>query len=149
MKDVVRIAEKDADRAGMYALLHSCHLSTMGLFSPNSIYVVALRDDAVIGACGLELDGAAALLRSLAVDPSARATGLSTRLIAMLIDHARNEGVRRLFTFSKDTGDYFVHKGWRDLPLAEAVPQIENTAQVRHYHVVGWYADERALCIEM
>lgn len=145
----IRVAHEEADGDGICTLLRSCGLSATGLFSPSSVVLVAVRDGTVIGTCGLEIDGAAGLLRSLAVDQSARETGLSRRLTGVLIDHARRRGVLRLFTFSKDRGDYFVHHGWRDVPLADAVPQIENTAQVRRYHAVGWYADERALRLDL
>jgi N-acetylglutamate synthase-like GNAT family acetyltransferase len=70
-------------------------------------------------------------------------------LIHDLVDLARDRGVERLFTFSKDTGNYFIHTGWHDVFLADAVPHIEATMQVQHYHAVGWYADERALRIDL
>ncbi|WP_051695508.1 GNAT family N-acetyltransferase [Caulobacter sp. UNC358MFTsu5.1] len=149
MSIVVKDAQERSDGAHLRALLQACGLSTIGLFSPGSVYVMALRDQSVIGVCGLERDGPAGLLRSLAVDPSARGARLSWRLVDVIVRRARMDAVERLFTFSKDTGDLFTAMGWRDVPLSKALPHIGNTAQVRHYDDVGWYPDERALSIDL
>ncbi|WP_051695246.1 GNAT family N-acetyltransferase [Caulobacter sp. UNC358MFTsu5.1] len=149
MRFAFRDAHRRSDLARVSALIEACGLSTVGLFSPGSVYIVAVRDLSVVGVCGLEPDGDAGLLRSLAVDPSARGVKLSWRLVELIIARARLSGVRRLFTFSKDTGDLFIAMGWHDLPLQEVTPEIENTTQVIHYHKVGWYPDERALCLDL
>lgn len=146
MSFVIRLAEESRDRESMSELLRSCNLSTEGLFALESEYVVAFRSDDLVGVCGLEVDGDSALLRSLAVDSSARGIGLSRQMIDLLIQQALGRGVRRLFTFSKDTGEYFIHHGWRDVPITDALPHIDRTFQVQHYNRVGWYANERALC---
>lgn len=66
-----------ADWTQVAALLTSAHLPLQGAQPHLNDFVLALRDDELIGCAGLERYGDAALLRSVAVRESERGTRVS------------------------------------------------------------------------
>lgn len=70
---------------------------------------------------GLELFGAAALLRSLAVSPGSRSQGLGALLVAHAENVARASGVASLYLLTNTAVPYFARLGYRQISR-EAVP---------------------------
>lgn len=62
---------------------------------------------------GIEVHGADALLRSVAVADAARGGGLGRTITAMLEDHARSSGVRTLYLLTTTAADFFPRLGYR------------------------------------
>jgi amino-acid N-acetyltransferase len=133
-----------ADQDDVHALLDACGLSTHDLFSPAALYWTVRSTTALIGFCGMELAGHAALLRSVAVHDEYRGQGLAKRLVETAITGARARAISRVYLFSKDAGSYFQALGWHEVPVEEASQIMHAAPQVRRYHHIGWYPDERA-----
>jgi N-acetylglutamate synthase-like GNAT family acetyltransferase len=114
------------------------------VLAPGTMYFVARMGEKLVGVCGLEFDGESALLRSVAVDNSARGRGIARDLIDGAIQELHRRSVRVLFLFSKDTGAYFENLGWVEVPVGEAADALRQAPQVKRYDRVGWYVDERA-----
>ena len=75
------------------------------------------------GVVGLELFGAVALLRSLAVVSACRGAGLGSKLLAYAEDYARNLGIKSLYLLTNTAESFFKHHGYKctgrdDAPLA-------------------------------
>ena len=75
------------------------------------------------GVVGLELFGAVALLRSLAVVSACRGAGLGSKLLAYAEDYARNLGIKSLYLLTNTAESFFKHRGYKctgrdDAPLA-------------------------------
>ena len=139
----IRIAVS-ADLAGMREVLCAAGLSTQEILDAGSFYWVACQGSSIIGTCGLELDGANGLVRSVAVRESHRGCGIGRALMEQSIAFARSQGLQRLYLFSKDTGTYFLGLGWSEACVETAASVLQMAPQVKRYERVGWYPDESA-----
>lgn len=81
------------------------------------------------GVVGLELYGADALLRSLAVAPGARGAGCAKALVARAERHAREHGVRRIYLLTTTAADFFAHLGYKRVDRQEAPGSIRATGE--------------------
>jgi amino-acid N-acetyltransferase len=79
-------------------------------------FVVALRGRAVVGCAELApLSAQVAEVRSLAVDVSARDSGIGTLLVDELRQRARHQGYEKLCVFTHTPG-YFIRMGFSIVP---------------------------------
>lgn len=74
------------------------------------------------GLVGLELCGPDVLLRSLVVDPRARASGLGSALLARAEAHARAHGARAVYLLTTTAEAFFARRGYARVGR-EAAPQ--------------------------
>jgi amino-acid N-acetyltransferase len=104
--DTIRKATPD-DREQVHDLLKRASLPLGGI--PDSLdgFIVAEDGGRIIGAGGVEDCGAEGLLRSIAVDQSARSRGTGKRIVEQLIDDARSEGRQSLYLLTTTAEDYF------------------------------------------
>lgn len=93
--------------------------------------VVRAVDGAVIGAVGAEVAGEEALLRSLVVAPAWRGHGLGGRLVDEIERVAEAWGVRRWWLLTTTAEAFFLARGFRVTPRAEAPAEIAATAEFR------------------
>jgi amino-acid N-acetyltransferase len=66
----------------------------------------------IVGAIGIERYGAAALLRSAAVSPGVRGTGLGSRLVKEILERASAQGVRDIYLLTTTAEEYFPKFGF-------------------------------------
>jgi amino-acid N-acetyltransferase len=85
--------------------------------------------DAPRGVVGLELHGTDALLRSLAVEPAIQGRGCGTALVARAEQHARRQGVRRLYLLTTGAADFFARLGYKRTERQEAPGAIRLTGE--------------------
>src|SRR5688572_4680552 len=86
-----------ADHPQVTALLVRLGLPLAGISPELGGFVVAERDGVVLGTAALEQYGAVGLLRSVAVDPVHRGSGLGATLVDAVLDRARSSGVEDVF----------------------------------------------------
>ncbi|MRS98065.1 GNAT family N-acetyltransferase [Ralstonia pickettii] len=84
---------------------------------------VALLDGHLLGCVGLELYGADALLRSVAVAYGARHRGLGRNLVGIAERDATLLGAHRLFLLTTSAADYFFRLGYQRFDR-NAVPAL-------------------------
>lgn len=132
------------DRDAMAAVLEACGLSSFGILAPGTLYRVCRTEGELIGTCGIELGEGCALLRSVCVTRNQRRRGIAERLVTCALLEASRLGLRDVYLFSKDTGEYFERLGWREVAVAEVAARLPQAPQVRRYEEIGWYPDERA-----
>lgn len=87
-------------------------------------FLVAEGAGGLVGSAGLEVYGRAAVLRSVAVAPSLRGSGLGSRLTEAALDLARRLGVQRVYLFTADAASFFERFGFRAMHLDEVDPAI-------------------------
>lgn len=95
--------------------------------SLERIALIAEVDGSVAGLIGLERFGDTGLLRSLVVDNRFRKSGFGRALVEQLEQHARNEGIDRLWLLTIDADGYFERFGYRQQERAAAPPAIRAT----------------------
>jgi amino-acid N-acetyltransferase len=81
------------------------------------------------GLVGLELYGEVALLRSLAVTPNRRGSGLGSRLVEHAERYARDRGVKSLYLLTTAAEAFFLRRGYTRLAREKAPEAIRNTTE--------------------
>jgi amino-acid N-acetyltransferase len=79
------------------------------------------------GVVGLELYGDVALLRSLAVAPGRRRSGLGSRLVVHAERYALDQGVRSVYLLTTTAESFFQRLGYARIPREEAPAAIRAT----------------------
>jgi amino-acid N-acetyltransferase len=81
------------------------------------------------GVVGLEVLGAEALLRSLAVEPGARGSGSGRALVAAAEQHARDSGVDSVFLLTTTAAGFFERLGYTRVDREIAPAAIRHTRE--------------------
>ena len=115
------------------ALLTQCGLPTEDLNAANLPgFELALDSDGrIIGIAGLEVSGADALLRSLAVAPDWCGQTIGEALIARREAAAKRTGVMTVYLLTTTAADYFHRLEYTDVPRETVPPAIAAHAQFR------------------
>lgn len=111
-------------------LLESVQLPTIDI-TPEHMehFFAAWAGSNLEGVVGVELHGSVALLRSLAVVPSKRGSGLGSELLARVEHYAAEKGARSLFLLTTTAESYFKKRGYSQL-LRETAPEaIQKTVE--------------------
>jgi amino-acid N-acetyltransferase len=110
-----------ADWADVSALLRRSALPLDGLDSHLDSTIVARDRDGIIGCAALELYGADAVLRSVAVAPERRGDGVGIALTAAAIALARRHRIKSVYLLTETAAGFFPRFGF-DATSREAVP---------------------------
>lgn len=122
----VTIADADIhDLPAVEKLLQRSNLPTQGVAEVVDTLMVARSGQHVMGSAALEVYGDAALLRSVAVYPTLRGTGIGHRLVAAALDKARQIGVRNLYLLTMTAGDFFPRFGFQPIPRDAAPTSVQ------------------------
>lgn len=95
---------------------------------PNE-YVVARSGSVVVGVAGLERHGRSGLLRSLAVHPAHRRSGLGARLVQDRLEQARAKGLEAVYLLTTTAPDYFRRLGFEEELRAAAPAELQDSSE--------------------
>jgi N-acetylglutamate synthase-like GNAT family acetyltransferase len=118
------------DLPAVERLLEATGLPQAGLvdqFGPA--YVVAESAAHVVGVAGLEVHGRHGLLRSVAVEPAWRGTGLGRRLVGDRLEAARTARLESVCLLTTTARAYFVSLGFAERERSEAPEAIRSTVE--------------------
>jgi amino-acid N-acetyltransferase len=113
---------RNEDISAVLTLLEQSDLPKDGLAGHWATTLVARDDGRIVGSAALEMYGASALLRSVAVDPALRGQGLGQRLTQAALDLARQGGVTEVYLLTETAGEFFPRFGFRAVDRAQ-VPE--------------------------
>ena len=130
-------------------LLRKHDLRTEGVLEPGTRYWVALNDEGIVGAIGLEPGDTSVLLRSAIVHPDWRGNGLGRELTESALTWARAAGYRVAYCFSTDAGTYWISRGFRACPVNDVVQALPKSQQVELFARLGWLPTEEAFQINL
>jgi amino-acid N-acetyltransferase len=105
-------AATDDDLAAVRQLLSSAGLPLDGVEDNFDDFIVAEEERGIAGVIGVERYGSAALLRSAAVFPDARGSGVGGRLVHELLDRVSAQGVREIYLLTTTAEEYFPRFGF-------------------------------------
>lgn len=121
---------RQPSESAVRALLTEAELPSDDITAAHLTHFLGLgHRDAPDGIVGLELYGAEALLRSLAVSHEARGRGLGQALVAAAERQAREHGVTRLYLLTTTAAAFFARLGYVEAPRSQAPASIQATAQ--------------------
>ena len=110
-------------------LLRRCNLPQAGLEQHLATTLVAREGVRIVGCAALELYGRAALLRSVAVEPSSRGLGLGAQLTHAALDLARAHAVQTVYLLTESAGEFFPRFGFRVIPRPEVDPAVQRSVE--------------------
>ena len=126
---IVRPARAD-DLPAVRALLSSCKLPVEGVEDQfGERYGVAEHEGEVVGVAGIELHGGHGLMRSVAVAPESRLSGVGTALVLHRLQWAEEAGVQSLYLLTTDAARYFHRHGFRTAERDAAPPEIQRSRE--------------------
>lgn len=111
------------------SLLEANGLPSSDVRSKPGCFYVAHDGDERVGVGGIELRDAAGLLRSVAVERSARGEGVGTALCERLEAVARDEGVEVLYLLTTTAGGFFADRGYVEIDRSRAPEAIRETTE--------------------
>ena len=130
MDYTVRAAESN-DYPSIRALLagHALPIDDVDDDNAPRFYVAVGADGALLGCAAIEQYDDDALLRSVAVSPAIRSTGIGAALVETIEREAAARDVRRLFLLTTSAQAYFEAKGYRVVQRSEAPSAILESSQ--------------------
>ncbi|HYH81732.1 MAG TPA: arsenic resistance N-acetyltransferase ArsN2 [Longimicrobium sp.] len=120
----------DADREAVEGLLGAAGLPPDGLDEQfGDPYAVAVSDGRIVGAAGVEVYGAAGLLRSVVVDHAWRGRGLGAALTRERLGWARERGLDAVYLLTDTAGGYFPRLGFAPVPREQVPEAVRGSLQ--------------------
>ncbi|HWI64061.1 MAG TPA: arsinothricin resistance N-acetyltransferase ArsN1 family A [Symbiobacteriaceae bacterium] len=120
-----------SDWAALAELLTVAGLPLAGAREHLPGFVLAFEDDHLVGVAGLERYGTTALLRSLAVAPEQRGTGLGQELVRLLLDQAYDKGIRTVTLLTTTADRFFPRFGFRRVDRSDFPADLQASAELR------------------
>ena len=124
-------APQPHEAAAIRALLRDSELPTDDLDAAPVEFLVAFDEDGLAGVGGLEPHGDCGLLRSLAVRPALRGSGLGSALLRALETMARERGLRELVLLTLTAAPFFARHGYVALARGDAPRAVQDSAEFR------------------
>lgn len=121
----------ETELPAIQALLSSASLPCADLASSRIDFLVADNGTRIVGVIGVEPMQPAGLLRSLAVSPDLRGSGLGKQLVAALEAHAALQGITGLTLLTETAAPFFMQLGYAPLARDHVVAAIAATAEFR------------------
>src|SRR5688572_6871960 len=112
------------DRLAVVALLNSRKLPTADIPAELPHFLVAERENEIVGCVGLEIYGSDALIRSLVVDHRVQNQGVGNALLTRVMAVGTNQGVHTLHLLTTTARAYFLTKGFHDESRDKSPEQI-------------------------
>jgi amino-acid N-acetyltransferase len=108
-------------------LLERCGLPSNDLEAHLNHFIVAKREDSLVGCIGMEIQGP--LLRSLAVDPAERNHGIANELTQRLLAFAKARGASEIYLLTETASMFFEKLGFQRINRENAPPNIRSHQQ--------------------
>lgn len=121
----------EADAKAISDLLERSGLPTGDLRTSKPEFVVAVSAGQIIGIGALEHFGDGALLRSVAVEPQWRSSGVGRLLIGELERRARIAGISELILLTLTAADFFQRLGYGTKDRARVAAAVRDSAEFR------------------
>ncbi|WP_104655487.1 arsenic resistance N-acetyltransferase ArsN2 [Ralstonia insidiosa] len=122
---------RSEDYVAIRALLvgHGLPSEDVGASDVAGRFHLVEQDGQILGCAGLEVYGTDALLRSVAVTPSMRDSGLGRALVGIAERDAAAIGVQRLFLLTTTAADYFSRIGYQPCDRNAAPSLVQASSQ--------------------
>ena len=114
------------------ALLRESGLPCEDIKTPQLKHFLVIRDgESISGVVGIDLYGAAALLRSLAVAPNYRRFGFASNLLAKIEEYAKAKGAEVLYLLTMTAAGFFEKRSYQKIDRKDVPEAIRATPEFR------------------
>ena len=128
----MNITEAEPYKEGVIKLLAAEKLPVDDLPSELVDFFVVVENDSVTGVAGLEIYGDFGLLRSVAVERSARGLGISAALLDKIETVAFHKGLQAILLLTETAAGYFAKKGYVQIARMDIPADIKASSQFNH-----------------
>src|ERR1700760_4807324 len=128
----MEIIEAISYRDSVIALLVAEKLPAEDLPATLENFWVALQNDEVIGAAGLEIYGDYGLLRSLAVQHEHRSEGVAGKLLGQIETLANTKGLKAICLLTETADGYFDRKGYVRIARENIPAEVQRSSEFSH-----------------
>ena len=105
------------------SILQVNDLPVVGVAQHWQNFLVADKQNCILGALGTHYDGKKALLRSFVVIGSQRNSGIGKALLQRMLLEMQRRGIKEVFLLTETAANYFIREGFTEICRAE-IPQI-------------------------
>lgn len=120
---------EDQDVSQVKQLLQEANLSWAGIDQHFHNFLKLMIDGELVAVAGLEVYDKVGLLRSLAVVPEYRHSGLGRGLTRAMINKARSLSLTHLYLFTETAADYFYRFGFQIIDWEQVDPLVQKSEQ--------------------
>ena len=120
-----------ADRAAIERLLTDAELTTHELPEWIDRFWIAEHDGAAVGVAGIELYADGCLLRSVAVRPEWRGTGLGRALVERALESAVEAGARQAYLLTLTAEAWFPRLGFTTIDRDRVPASVRESGEFR------------------
>ena len=117
------------DLSAVREMLEGADLPTDGVESHLHNILVGEVDGVIVAAAGLEVAGAAGLVRSVVVRPEYQSGGRGGTIVRALLNKADTQGLTELFLLTTTATAFFERLGFREVGRASAPRAIQQTQE--------------------
>ena len=122
---------RSGDLPEVLALLREAELPSAGVAEAFSNFFVAEQMGRLVGAAGLEIYGASALLRSVVVEHEWRGSGVGRQLIDLALGKAKTRGIQDVFLLTTTAEHYFPRFGFACVDREAVSDGVEASMEFR------------------
>jgi amino-acid N-acetyltransferase len=122
----------DNHRPMVIALLLTEKLPVEDLPTSLDHFFVALHEDKIIGAIGLEQYGNYALLRSMVVHTAHRNKHIASRLVEQLENYGKMLDISAMYLLTETAPAYFEQKGYQKITREEMPAALQASSEFSH-----------------
>lgn len=119
------------DLPGIQALLQRSGLPIAGVEEWLPHFLVAEHEGQMVAVAGLELHGPSALLRSVAVAPEWRGSGLARQLIDRHLSEAQERDIKDIYLLTTTAEHYFPRLGFGCIGRCDVPAQVQESVEFR------------------
>ena len=119
----------DIELSPICSLLEEGNLPTSDIKEGMQEFIVAEDGKRLVGNIGLETYDDVGLLRSMVVSNDYRNAGIASQLIELLIDRARQKGLKVLYLVTNTAEVYFLKKGFEKITRAEVDKKLLSSTE--------------------
>jgi len=135
MGDEINIENFPANAKGaVLDLLDEAKLPTKDLTEEKmkNFMIAKAKDGSIIGVVGVEIYRGSGLLRSLAVHPARRGTGLGSLLTRKIESFASRKGIKTLYLLTMTAADFFTKIGYEVTQRDNLPAPIKETEEFKN-----------------
>jgi N-acetylglutamate synthase-like GNAT family acetyltransferase len=121
-----------ADLDRVRDLLQICKLPLHGVDAEfGERYVVAEHDGLLVGVQAVEMIGPYGMIRSAAVAPSLRGSGMGSAMTRDRIEWSKKRGIPTLFLFTETAKPFFEKLGFREIARGDAPLEVQESDEAK------------------
>ncbi len=119
----------DEDISSIKKLLNQSDLPYEDIVTSDVDFIVASKNDEIIGTIGIEKFDTIWLLRSFAVDTMFQGAGVGSTLFKLLLESVENENIDSVHLLTTTAENYFKKKGFLTCKRESVPIVLEQTAE--------------------